>query len=85
MAYLINFFELINRKKFGRIVNFISRNVFAFIKRIIITHSFNREKKFSRLDGSMHFEDRQQNIDRFNEHPDYKIFLLSTRAGGKSF
>merc|ERR1711994_368938 len=41
-----------------------------------------REKKFSRLDGSMHFEDRQQNIDRFNEHPDYKIFLLSTRAGG---
>lgn len=41
-----------------------------------------REKKFSRLDGSMHFEDRQANIDRFNEHPDYKIFLLSTRAGG---
>merc|ERR1719325_322252 len=41
-----------------------------------------REKKFSRLDGSMHFEDRQANIDRFNEHPDYKILLLSTRAGG---
>jgi len=41
-----------------------------------------REKKFSRLDGSMHFEDRQRNIDRFNEHPEYNIFLLSTRAGG---
>ena len=45
----------------------IIQNVFDFIKRIIITYSFNREKKFSRLDGSMHFEDRQQNIDRFNE------------------
>ena len=38
--------------------------------------------KFSRLDGSMHFEDRQANIDRFNDDPDFNIFLLSTRAGG---
>ena len=42
-----------------------------------------REIKFSRLDGSMHFVDRQKNIDRFSDDPNYRIFLLSTRAGGK--
>ena len=35
--------------------------------------------KFCRLDGSMNFIDRQANIDRFNQDPEYKIFLLSTR------
>merc|ERR1711981_1058411 len=30
----------------------------------------------------MHFEDRQENIDRFNNNPEYGVFLLSTRAGG---
>ena len=30
----------------------------------------------------MKFEDRQQNIDNFNESDDTNIFLLSTRAGG---
>ena len=44
-----------------------------------LTHN---KYKFSRLDGSMHFEDRQANIDRFNDDPDFNIFLLSTRAGG---
>lgn len=44
-----------------------------------LTHN---EYKFSRLDGSMNFEDRQANIDQFNDNADYKIFLLSTRAGG---
>jgi len=38
--------------------------------------------KFSRLDGSMNFLDRQENIDKFNTDPDQCIFLLSTRAGG---
>jgi len=38
--------------------------------------------KFSRLDGSMNFLDRQANIDKFNTDPDQCIFLLSTRAGG---
>merc|ERR1712045_611418 len=38
--------------------------------------------KFCRLDGSMNFIDRQDNIDKFNKDPEYKIFLLSTRAGG---
>lgn len=41
-----------------------------------------RKFNFSRLDGSMHFEDRQDNIDKFNEDPETNIFLLSTRAGG---
>ena len=35
--------------------------------------------KFCRLDGSMNFIDRQDNIDKFNKDPDYQIFLLSTR------
>jgi ATP-dependent DNA helicase len=41
-----------------------------------------RDINFSRLDGSMHFEDRQDNIDRFNNIPEQGVFLLSTRAGG---
>ena len=35
--------------------------------------------KFCRLDGSMNFLDRQANIDKFNQDPEYCIFLLSTR------
>lgn len=38
--------------------------------------------KFCRLDGSMNFMDRQDNIDKFNQNPQFNIFLLSTRAGG---
>jgi len=38
--------------------------------------------KFCRLDGSMQFMDRQENIDTFNKDPEHKVFLLSTRAGG---
>jgi len=38
--------------------------------------------KFCRLDGSMQFMDRQENIDTFNRDPEHKVFLLSTRAGG---
>jgi SNF2 family DNA or RNA helicase len=30
----------------------------------------------------MGYEDRQANIDAFNEDEDVRIFLLSTRAGG---
>jgi len=37
---------------------------------------------FSRLDGTMGFEDRQANIDQFNETDETNLFLLSTRAGG---
>ena len=38
-----------------------------------------KKYKFCRLDGSMNFIDRQDNIDKFNQDPEYKIFLLSTR------
>jgi len=41
-----------------------------------------RKLKFSRLDGTMGYLERQENIDAFNTNPDIKIFLLSTRAGG---
>ena len=41
-----------------------------------------RGYKFSRLDGSMSFVDRQDNIDQFSNDPEVSIFLLSTRAGG---
>jgi len=41
-----------------------------------------RNLKFSRLDGSMGYVDRQANIDEFNTNKDVKVFLLSTRAGG---
>jgi len=41
-----------------------------------------RKLKFSRLDGSMDFVDRQANIDKFNRDSEVKVFLLSTRAGG---
>jgi len=42
----------------------------------------HKKLPISRLDGSMGFEDRQENIDRFNETDEVNIFLLSTRAGG---
>ena len=41
-----------------------------------------RKYKYSRIDGSTSFEDRQEQIDDFNSDPDIFIFLLSTRAGG---
>lgn len=36
-----------------------------------------------RIDGAMAQSDRQEQIKAFNEDPDFKIFLLSTRAGGQ--
>lgn len=38
--------------------------------------------KYSRIDGTMPFTERQLNIDSFNTDPEVRIFLLSTRAGG---
>ena len=35
-----------------------------------------------RIDGSVKQDDRREYIARFNEDPNYGIFLLSTRAGG---
>lgn len=42
-----------------------------------------RDFKICRIDGSVAHISRQEQIDAFNNDPDYKIFLLSTRAGGQ--
>ncbi|KAF8426873.1 SWI/SNF chromatin remodeling complex component [Tirmania nivea] len=39
--------------------------------------------KCARIDGSVKLEERREQIDSFNENPDWKVFLLSTRAGGQ--
>ncbi|KAI8499617.1 hypothetical protein Bbelb_226680 [Branchiostoma belcheri] len=41
-----------------------------------------RQHKYCRLDGTMAYPDRQEQIDTFNRDPEYFVFLLSTRAGG---
>jgi ATP-dependent DNA helicase len=42
-----------------------------------------RQWNVCRIDGSVAQEDRREQIKNFNEDPDFKIFLLSTRAGGQ--
>ncbi|KAL0930342.1 iswi chromatin-remodeling complex atpase isw2 [Colletotrichum truncatum] len=42
-----------------------------------------RKWKACRLDGSVSQESRRDQIKEFNENPDFRIFLLSTRAGGQ--
>jgi len=42
-----------------------------------------RQWNVCRIDGSVAQDDRRQQIKDFNDDPDYKIFLLSTRAGGQ--
>ncbi|KAI1373862.1 SNF2 family N-terminal domain-containing protein [Hypoxylon crocopeplum] len=42
-----------------------------------------RKWNVCRIDGGVAQEDRRQQIKEFNENPDFKIFLLSTRAGGQ--
>ena len=41
-----------------------------------------RNEPVCRIDGSVKQDDRREYIARFNEDPNYGIFLLSTRAGG---
>ncbi|KAH7313094.1 SNF2 family N-terminal domain-containing protein [Rhexocercosporidium sp. MPI-PUGE-AT-0058] len=42
-----------------------------------------REWIVCRIDGSVSQEERQRQIKEFNENPNFKLFLLSTRAGGQ--
>lgn len=42
-----------------------------------------RDWKVCRIDGSVAQADRREQIKQFNEDPDFKVFLLSTRAGGQ--
>ncbi|KAH6672722.1 SNF2 family domain-containing protein [Plectosphaerella plurivora] len=56
-----------------------------FRTQIDILHDYCllRKYKLCRIDGSVIHTSRQEQIDSFNNDPDTKIFLLSTRAGGQ--
>ncbi|XP_060697820.1 lymphoid-specific helicase isoform X1 [Hemiscyllium ocellatum] len=49
---------------------------------ILMDYCYLRDYKYSRLDGSMSYVMREENINNFNSDPEVFIFLLSTRAGG---
>ncbi|XP_073541729.1 lymphoid-specific helicase isoform X2 [Phyllobates terribilis] len=49
---------------------------------ILMDYCYYRKFKFCRLDGSMTFTERDENMRDFNTDPDIFIFLVSTRAGG---
>ncbi|KAM5236465.1 lymphoid-specific helicase [Ctenodactylus gundi] len=49
---------------------------------ILMDYCLLRSFSFSRLDGSMSYSEREENMHNFNNDPDVFIFLVSTRAGG---
>ncbi|XP_056292000.1 lymphoid-specific helicase isoform X2 [Pseudoliparis swirei] len=49
---------------------------------ILVDYCYLRGFQYSRLDGSMSFSDREENMTKFSEDPEVFLFLLSTRAGG---
>ncbi|XP_052654551.1 lymphoid-specific helicase isoform X3 [Harpia harpyja] len=49
---------------------------------ILMDYCYLRDFKFSRLDGSMSYSDREENMHQFNTDPEVFLFLVSTRAGG---
>ncbi|XP_041865622.1 lymphoid-specific helicase [Melanotaenia boesemani] len=49
---------------------------------ILMDYCYLRGFQFSRLDGSMSYADRDENMTRFSKDPEVFLFLLSTRAGG---
>ncbi|XP_063163661.1 lymphoid-specific helicase isoform X2 [Candoia aspera] len=49
---------------------------------ILMDYCYLRDYQFSRLDGSMSYADREENMRDFNANPEVFIFLVSTRAGG---
>ncbi|XP_077677249.1 lymphoid-specific helicase isoform X4 [Eretmochelys imbricata] len=49
---------------------------------ILMDYCYLRNYKFSRLDGSMSYTEREENMHKFNTDPEVFIFLVSTRAGG---
>ncbi|XP_028279978.1 lymphoid-specific helicase [Parambassis ranga] len=49
---------------------------------ILIDYCYLRGFEYSRLDGSMSYSDREENMTKFANDPEVFIFLLSTRAGG---
>ncbi|MEE6488121.1 hypothetical protein FKM82_015135 [Ascaphus truei] len=49
---------------------------------ILMDYCHYRQFSFCRLDGSMSYADREENMRAFNTDPEVFIFLVSTRAGG---
>lgn len=49
---------------------------------IIMDYCYYRNFTFCRLDGTMKYAEREENMHKFNTDPDVFIFLVSTRAGG---
>ncbi|XP_005945689.1 lymphoid-specific helicase isoform X1 [Haplochromis burtoni] len=49
---------------------------------ILMDYCYLRGFHYSRLDGSMSYAERDENMARFSKDPEVFIFLLSTRAGG---
>ncbi|KAL2083415.1 hypothetical protein ACEWY4_021188 [Coilia grayii] len=49
---------------------------------ILMDYCYLRGYDFSRLDGSMSYTDRDENMQKFANDPEVFLFLLSTRAGG---
>lgn len=49
---------------------------------ILLDFCYLRKHKFSRLDGSMSYAEREENMRKFSMDPEVFIFLVSTRAGG---
>uniref|UniRef100_A0A3Q2TVH5 Proliferation-associated SNF2-like protein n=1 Tax=Fundulus heteroclitus TaxID=8078 RepID=A0A3Q2TVH5_FUNHE len=49
---------------------------------ILMDYCYLRGFLYSRLDGTMSYTERDQNIQQFFKDPEVFIFLLSTRAGG---
>ncbi|XP_049592046.1 lymphoid-specific helicase isoform X2 [Syngnathus scovelli] len=49
---------------------------------ILMDYCYLRGFQYSRLDGSMSYADREDNMAKFSKDPEVFIFLLSTRAGG---
>uniref|UniRef100_A0A3B4AMT6 Proliferation-associated SNF2-like protein n=1 Tax=Periophthalmus magnuspinnatus TaxID=409849 RepID=A0A3B4AMT6_9GOBI len=49
---------------------------------LLVDYCYLRDFEYSRLDGSMTYADREDNINKFFKDPEVFVFLLSTRAGG---
>uniref|UniRef100_A0A673IUU9 Proliferation-associated SNF2-like protein n=1 Tax=Sinocyclocheilus rhinocerous TaxID=307959 RepID=A0A673IUU9_9TELE len=49
---------------------------------ILMDYCYLRGYEYSRLDGSMSYTDRDENMKKFSSDPKVFLFLLSTRAGG---
>uniref|UniRef100_A0A673A0Y6 Proliferation-associated SNF2-like protein n=1 Tax=Sphaeramia orbicularis TaxID=375764 RepID=A0A673A0Y6_9TELE len=49
---------------------------------LLMDYCYLRGFQYSRLDGTMSYTDREENMTKFAKDPEVFIFLLSTRAGG---